>query len=306
MARFANRHGRLVVTTIIDAVTAPITPQAWQQAGYWLPFEGLRLFVNTLGEGQPILTLHAFPTSSYDFSRLVTPLCDRFQFILFDYPGFGFSNKPPRYPYSLFKYADAAQTVAQHFGLTHVQLVAHDIGASVALELLRRGQPAVDRLILLNGSVWSIPFEDRKMRLMQRTLLHPIGGPLIMRLGLFNRQRFAGLLRSVWGQVLTAEEIDAFWSIMRYQRGDRLYARLMRYMLERWEHQAAWLEALQRHRAPLTLIWGMSDPVATPAVAHVVMQYRPDAVLIPLPGVGHYPQWEAPESVAAALDSAMS
>ena len=42
----------------------------------------------------------------------------------------------------------------------------------------------IDLLILLNGSVWSIPFEDRRMRLLQRTLLHPIGGPLVMNMGL--------------------------------------------------------------------------------------------------------------------------
>jgi pimeloyl-ACP methyl ester carboxylesterase len=281
-------------------------PRQWQQTGQWFDFDGLRLFVNVQGHGQAVLTLHAFPTSSYDFARLVPLQRDRLRFILFDYPGFGFSDKPPGYPYSLSKYAEAAQAVAQHFGLEHIPLVAHDIGASVALELLRRGQPVIDRLILLNGSVWSIPFEDRKMRLMQRTLLHPIGGPLIMRLGLFNRRRFATMLQSIWGQALAAEEINAFWSIVRYQRGDRLYARLMHYMLERWQYQSAWLEALQRHRAPLTLIWGMSDPVATPAVTEVVRQYRPDATLIPLHGVGHYPQWEAPESVAAALASALN
>jgi pimeloyl-ACP methyl ester carboxylesterase len=281
-------------------------PRQWRQTGQWFNFEGLRLFVNVQGKGQPVLILHGFPTSSYDFTRLVPLLYDHFRFILFDYPGFGFSDKPPEYSYSLFKYADAAQAVARHFGLEHIWLVAHDIGASVALELLRRGQPVIDRLILLNGSVWSIPFEDRKMRLMQRTLLHPIGGPFVMKLGLFNQRRFAGLLRGVWGQALTAEEIEAFWSIMSYQRGDRLYARLMRYMLERWQYQNAWLEALQRHRARLTLIWGMADPVATPAVVDVVMQYRSDATLIPLHGIGHYPQWEAPESVATALASALS
>jgi len=287
-------------------MTTPATPQAWQQAGHWLPFDGLRLFVNTLGQGQPILTLHAFPTSSYDFSRLTPLLQADFQFVFFDYPGFGFSDKPPRYPYSLFKYADAAQSVVQHFGLEHLWLLTHDIGDSVALELLRRGQPAIDRVILLNGSVWSIPFEDKKMRLMQRTLLHPIGGPLVMKLGLFDRRRFASLLHSLWGQPLSAEEINAFWSIVRYQRGDRLHARLMHYMLERWQHQATWLESLQHHRAPLTLIWGMADPVATPAVAEIVMRRRPDAHYLQLHGIGHYPHWEAPAPVAAAVAAAIA
>jgi pimeloyl-ACP methyl ester carboxylesterase len=278
-----------------------VHPADWRAAGRWLTIGGCKLFVTTQGHGSPVLVLHGFPTSSYDFSRIVPLLADQYQFILFDYPGFGFSEKPPRYRYSLFTYADALQAIARELQLSHVSILAHDIGDSVALEILRRGILRVERLALLNGSVYSIPLADRKMLLIQRLLLHPVAGPLLSRLRVLRLSTFARMFNQLFFRPLPPAEIAAFWSLIQYNDGVRLYHRLIRYMFERWEHQDSWLGALQHHRAPLAIIWGTADPVATPAVADVIVQRRPDAVDIRLDRVGHYPHWDAPTHVADAL-----
>jgi pimeloyl-ACP methyl ester carboxylesterase len=62
-----------------------------------------------------------------------------------------------------------------------------------------------------------------------------------------------------------------------------------------------WFDALVAHPAPLTVIWGQRDPVSVPKIAESILEGRPDATYIPLPDVGHYPQWEAPERVANIL-----
>lgn len=110
--------------------------------------------------------------------------------------------------------------------------------------------------------------------------------------------------RRIFARPLTEVEVEAFWSLTAYNDGAANYHRLLGYMPERWEHQLTWLAALETHPAPLTLIWGMADPVATPAVADVVIQRRPDASYLRLEDVGHYPHWEAPDIVSAALATA--
>ncbi len=283
-----------------------MNPQKWLAAGEWLSVNGRSLFVARHGTGPPVLALHAFPTASYDFCKLVALLQDRYQFILFDYPGFGFSEKPRPHTYSLFEYADAAQAVCAHFGLTHILLLAHDIGDSVALELLRRGQPKVDQLSLLNGSVWSIPFRDWRLSLPQRMSLHPVLGPVISRARLFRKASMRQYFDQIFYRPLSPAEHDDFWSLVAYNDGAANYHRLLGYMPERWKHQAAWLATLEDHPAPLTLIWGMADPVATLEVADRVKQHRPDGDYLHLEAVGHYPHWEAPEAVSAALNLAWS
>jgi pimeloyl-ACP methyl ester carboxylesterase len=50
----------------------------------------------------------------------------------------------------------------------------------------------------------------------------------------------------------------------------------------------------------------MEDPVARTAVLDGLRALRPGVEAIELPGLAHYPQIEAPERVAAALDAALS
>jgi pimeloyl-ACP methyl ester carboxylesterase len=278
-----------------------IQPEEWLDSGKFIPFDGLRLFTRKQGRGRPVLCLHAFPTGSYDYSRIAPLLTDQYELIFLDYPGFGFSEKPRQYAYSLFKYADAVETVCKNFKLDSVWLLAHDIGDSIALELLRRGTPAVEKLVLLNGSVFSIPFADPWMALSQKVWLNPVSGSLVSRLRLFRKFLFARMFRQIFARPLPRDEIQAFWSLLCYNDGLGIYHRLMGYMPERWEYQHQWLDALAKHTAPVTLIWGQADPVATPAVAEYVLARRPDAHYVRLEGVGHYPHWEVPSLVADAV-----
>jgi pimeloyl-ACP methyl ester carboxylesterase len=280
----------------------PQTPVEWVTSGSWLIFNGLKIFVTTHGAGEPILVLHGFPTASYDFARVVPLLAHNYRLILFDYPGFGFSDKPNSRIYSLFRYADAAQAVVDYFGLKQSLILAHDIGVSVALEILRRNVLTVRKLTLLNSSILSIPFDDYRMLLIQKLLLHPISGPFIIKLRFFCKPLFAAMFQKVFFKRLQDEEIAAFWSLIRYNKGHTIYHLLIRYMHERWQYQHVWLdETLAKHKAPLTLIWGQADPVAPPVIADWVLKRRPDAAYIKLDHVGHYPHWEAPAAVASSV-----
>ena len=281
-----------------------MNPETWRKSGEWLTVSGRRLFIQSVGQGRPVLALHAFPTSSYDYSRLVSHLADHYQIILFDYPGYGFSDKPHEHNYSLFDYADALVQVADHFGIQRALVLAHDIGDSIALIALTQGRLAIDKLILMNGSVVSIPLANPIMRLTQRVLLHPRMGPMVGKLGLISRRFFVSTTRQLFSYSLTRQEIDDFWSIICYNNGAPLYPVLMRYMIERWQYQYQWLDALEKHAVPLTMIWGQKDPIATPAVADAVMARRPDATCIRLGQVGHYPHWETPDVVAAEVKRA--
>lgn len=271
---------------------------AWLSSGEFLSFDGIRLFVRSQGKGTPVFCLHAFPTSSYDYSRLAPYLEQQYTLHFLDYPGFGFSDKPQLFPYSLLKYADAAEAVIDHFGLEKIWLLSHDIGDSIALELLRRGTLKIERLIMLNGSVYSIPFTDTAMWVSQRLWINKISGPWISKLKLFRKPFFARMMNRIFARPLSTEEIDIFWSLLQFNDGLKIYHRLMQYMPERWQYQFTWLDALKISQSKISLIWGQADPVATPVVANFVCKVREDIHYIKLEKVGHYPHWERPDWVA--------
>jgi pimeloyl-ACP methyl ester carboxylesterase len=270
----------------------------WYSSGYYLTFDGINLFVRSQGSGPPVFCLHAFPTSSYDYFQIASYLAKRYRLCFLDYPGFGFSEKPKDFSYSLLRYADAAENTIEHFGLKEIWLLSHDIGDSIALELLRRGNLQIKRLIMLNGSIYSIPFVDPMMWFSQRLWINQVSGSLISKLRLFRKPIFARMMNRIFARPLSKEEIDTFWSLLQFNNGLRNYHRLMQYMPERWQQQFEWLDALKASSTDISLIWGQADPVATPAVAELVCKIRPDIKYIKLVNVGHYPHWEKPEIVA--------
>ena len=270
----------------------------WYISGQYLSFEGINLFVCTRGNGQPVFCLHAFPTSSFDYSLITPALTKKYRLYFLDYPGFGFSDKPRIFSYSLLKYADAVEKIIYNFNLQSIWLISHDIGDSVALELLKRRSVNIEKLIMLNGSVYSVPFKDPVMWLSQRLWLNKISGPLISKLRLFRKFFFARMMNNIFAKVLSKDEIGIFWSLLQFNDGLGIYHKLMQYMRERWQYQYEWLDALKRSDIETTLIWGQADPVATPAVADFVCKIRPDIRHIKLSNVGHYPHWEEPNLVA--------
>lgn len=58
---------------------------------------------------------------------------------------------------------------------------------------------------------------------------------------------------------------------------------------------------LERTDVPLRFVWGMLDPISGAHMAERIRQRLPDAPLVALEDVAHWPPLEAPERVADAL-----
>ena len=67
-----------------------------------------------------------------------------------------------------------------------------------------------------------------------------------------------------------------------------------------------WHGAIRDWPGPLSLAWGMLDPVATPDVLEGLRELRPRAPVTEFPELGHYPQIEDPAMLAGALREALA
>jgi len=116
------------------------TLEWWQQEGKWFSYGGHAIFSRMAGQGDPVVLLHGFPTASWDWSRLWPMLQQHHSLFTLDMLGFGFSDKPALYDYSIEDQADMFEGWIAGLGLKTVSLFAHDYGGSVAQELLARDQ----------------------------------------------------------------------------------------------------------------------------------------------------------------------
>lgn len=282
-----------------------MSPQEWRTAGEYFRWEGHSIFYRAEGSGdRALLLLHGFPTASWDFERLWPELRKRYsRVITLDMLGFGFSDKPRNHVYSLVKQAELHEALLAKLGVRHVDILAHDYGVSIAQELLARDferhiKPySIGSVTLLNGGLFP---ETHRMTGTQRLLRSPLG-PLLAKL--MNERRFSKSFSVVFGPHTkpSAAELHDFWSLIEHNRGADVMPLLISYISERRFNRARWVEALQRTQVPIRLINGPEDPVSG---AHMVQRYRelisnPD--IVSLPGIGHYPQSEAPDQVLKAF-----
>jgi pimeloyl-ACP methyl ester carboxylesterase len=104
---------------------------------------------------------------------------------------------------------------------------------------------------------------------------------------------------------LSAEEAADQWSLIAHG-GDRGIAhKTIHYMTERELLTDRWHGAIRDWPRPLTLAWGLLDPVARVEVLRGLQELRPGVETIEFPDLAHYPQIEAPERISAALDRAL-
>ena len=121
---------------------------------------------------ETLVILHGYPTSSFDYFKVLPALSKKYRVIIHDHLGFGFSDKPLDYSYSLIEQADVALQLWKQLGITKVTLLAHDYGTSVATEILARHNNQqidlhIDKLIICNGSMH---IELSKLRIIQKLL----------------------------------------------------------------------------------------------------------------------------------------
>ena len=269
----------------------------WRTQSRRFSYQGHSIRYWTAGKGEPLLLLHGFPTASWDWHYLWAPLAQRFRVIACDMLGFGDSDKPLDHDFTLLGQADLQQALLAHLNVSEpVHLLAHDIGGSVAQELLCRhhaGEARVASCVWLNCGLFP---DSCALPWVHKLLLSPFGW-LVGRT--FGREDLVRHVAQVYGPCTRPSEsaIDDAWSLILSNRGPRILHKLMAFVPERRTHVVRWTRALQRDGVPLRLIAGAADPMSG---THVAEQYRhwvPDADVIVLPDIGHYPHTEAPVQV---------
>ena len=277
---------------------------SWRAKGSHHTLDGRKLFVvDTGGHRSTLVVLHGYPTSSHDFHRVLPALAAHHRVIVHDHLGFGWSDKPRDYSYSLHEQADFALRLWQHLDVQSAHVVAHDYGTSVATEILARWNQGVrplrlESLTLCNGSVH---IEMARLRFIQKLLRSRLTGPITARLS--SQRVFSRNMRRLWYDpaLLQAADIDTMWKLLVRDGGKQVLPRITQYLRDRVTYWDRWVRALQQTTLPTHFLWGAEDPITGRDVAEVHHAETPNSRLTLLDRVGHYPMLESPDRWARAL-----
>lgn len=232
-----------------------------------------RLSVCDVGAGPAVVFLHGNASRWQHWVSQLRALSRCYRCVAFDQRGYGASD-PLRGPNSLSRMADDTAALCAALGIARAYVVGLSMGGEVAQALALRHPALVAGLVLAGTGLLAAP---------------PDGLPELT----------ADLLR----QLLAAGLGPAF-----RQAHPEQAARLID------EHMATDLDTLRRITfddfaqidparisAPTLLIAGEHDPLKPPAAVRQLAERIPGAVLLELPGAGHYLNIEAPEAFNTAL-----
>ena len=256
----------------------------------------------------PLLVLHGFPTSSFDYAAVLDGLRAGRRVLLLDMVGYGLSSKPDR-AYSMALQADVAAAFVTALGIERLALLTHDMGDTVGGELLARraeGSWVVDvtRRVVTNGSIY---IEQAHLTNGQQLLLGlpdeilppgiPIDADSITR---SLRETFSAQTPPVppgWPE----DPVPAAAAQVVQGGGHLMLPRLIRYIEERRANERRFTGAIERDPSSLHIVWGVDDPIAVPSMVDTLLAARPEATAVRLDGVGHYPMVEAPQRFLDAV-----
>jgi pimeloyl-ACP methyl ester carboxylesterase len=289
-------------------VTTTDAVAAWERLGEYRTMLGHRIFtvsapaIGTEAQ-EPLLVLHGFPTSSFDFRAVLDDLRRNRRVFLLDMLGYGLSDKPDL-AYTLSRQADIVSAFTSEVDISTFALLTHDMGDTVGGELLARQMDGswpveVTRRVVTNGSIY---IEMAQLSTGQQLLLSLPDAPLTDEL-IDGPAVQAGVAATFSPQsTVTDDELEALGRLVTHQDGHLMLPRLIRYIEERRRAEDRYTGAIETHPSPLGIVWGVDDPIAVAAMVDRLHAARPDARVSLLDDVGHYPMVESPERFVAAVN----
>src|SRR3989442_8801731 len=183
--------------------------EAWARRGRFVTLaEGHRIFAVQEGAGPDLVLVHGFPSTSHDFAAALPRLRERFRVTAFDQLGFGLSDKPRDASYSLLDQGRRAGELARTLGIERARVVGHDMGLTVAVEMLCRHEAnelgfELDGLVLTNGSHL---VELARITPLQHALMTDDGAAAFATN--YDPERFAQALGFVWADPTRTPGVD--------------------------------------------------------------------------------------------------
>jgi pimeloyl-ACP methyl ester carboxylesterase len=270
--------------------------------------DGVEVFYRESGDpaAPAILLLHGFPASSFMYRELLVRLADRFHVVAPDYPGFGYSEAPPRetFAYTFEHLTDVVEQFTEVIGLERYGLYMQDYGGPVGFRLAVRHPDRVSFLVVQNANAYEEGLPESFWTPLRTLWADPSQAN-------FEKIRAASMSDEAleWNYthgVRYAERVDPdSWVLQRALlarpgNSDAMLDLLYDYRTNP-QHYPEWQAYFREHQPPTLVVWGSNDVIFPAAGAH---PYRRDLknVDFNLLDTGHFALEDHGDVIAAHIE----
>jgi pimeloyl-ACP methyl ester carboxylesterase len=258
----------------------------------FIEVDGMRLHYQQFGEmnSQTILLIHGYNSSAFAWKTVAPILAEKgFNVIAIDMIGFGFSEKPSWFDYTIESQARTLVRFMNRLGLGKVILVGNSYGGAVAISLALDYPERVKKLVLVGTVCDNQPLSHPLMKIAQVPLLGEVAAALILDSKSFIKSRMRTSIAPTNHDLITEERINYYR--IPFTAKDAHIATLK--TARKWNAERILKDAhLISH--PTLIIWGEEDKVINIENAYKLHEAILHSKLVIFKNCGHIPQEEKP------------
>lgn len=264
-----------------------------------VPVNGQTMAYLDVGQGEPVILIHGFGGSMWQWEHQQHPLSAHVRVITPDLIGSGLSDKP-EIAYSPDEMMAFFTTFMDALQLKQAVLVGNSMGAGLAIGMALAHPDRVSKLILIDG----LP-ADVMGKLTSPSVRRALETRAPSWLVSFGNWLFGGLMiESVLKEIVHDPALLTPAVIERSNRNRQRPGLIppiltVRESLPLWE--AGFAKRIGEISQPTLIIWGQEDRVFPVAVGEDLHHTIKGSIFVRIPKAGHIPQWEQPDPANRAM-----
>ncbi|HRF77003.1 MAG TPA: alpha/beta fold hydrolase [Chitinophagales bacterium] len=238
------------------------------------------------GEGEVILFVHGTPSWSFEFRNVIKFLSKKYRCIALDHIGFGLSEKPAKYDYTVQNHTASLLKLITHLQLNQFTMLVHDFGGIIGLAAAEQIPEKIKRLIILN--TWCRSIQDEPEYKKMKVIL---GSPLMPLLYRYLNFSAKYILPAAFGERsrLTPEIHQHFlrpFSKASERNGTIAFAKSLLRDQDYYASIGKKLTILKDK--PVLIIWGMKDEFITEKHLLWMQEQFPGSKVVRYDDAGHF------------------
>lgn len=266
--------------------TSWLNTKEYPFAHNYLTLDGAQLHYIDEGKGEVLLFVHGTPSWSFEFRNVIKHLSKKYRCIALDHIGFGLSDKPAGYDYSIQNHTATLLKLINHLQLNQFSMLVHDFGGIIGLAAAEQIPDKISKLIILNTWCRSIQNEPeyKKMKGI-------LGSPLMPFLYRYFNFSAKYILPAAFGERsrLTPEVHQQYlkpFGNASERNGTVAFAKSLLRDQQYYESIGKMLPVLKNK--PVLIIWGMKDAFITEKHLLWMQEQFPAAEVVKYEDAGHF------------------
>jgi len=254
--------------------------------GKFIDLDGHSTHYIEKGKGEPVILLHGYFYDSYQWSKNIDALAERFRVYAVDLWGFGYSTRESM-DYSYHLYADQLLKFMDALNIDKASLIGQSMGGGTCILFATRHSEKVNKLVLVASGGMPNP-----LSLIARIACLPGIGELLFAM----KGSRKGMLKTAFiydMSLLTEEYVENVTRFHQIQGTTEVLLKILRKRF--WGTLLADIHKLAEMGVPILIVWGRQDKSIPLELGHEMHRILKGSRLEILDQAGHCPNDEQPK-----------